>query len=78
MCFITSGLTLKMHGRVGGSPIIGAGLFVGSEIGAATTNSQSIAERVRRLKQTSSDPIVDDTDEARPVPFLRFLIEINP
>lgn len=32
----TSGLGFKMHGRVGDSPIIGAGLFVDNEIGAAT------------------------------------------
>lgn len=32
----TSGLAYKMAGRVGDSPIIGAGLFVDNEIGAAT------------------------------------------
>jgi len=32
----TSGLAFKMHGRVGDSPIIGAGLFVDNEYGAAT------------------------------------------
>ncbi len=32
----TSGLAFKMKGRVGDSPIIGAGLFVDNEIGAAT------------------------------------------
>lgn len=32
----TSGLAFKMHGRVGDSPIIGAGLFVDNEVGAAT------------------------------------------
>lgn len=32
----TSGMAYKMHGRVGDSPIIGAGLFVDNEIGAAT------------------------------------------
>lgn len=32
----TSGAAYKMHGRVGDSPIIGAGLFVDNEIGAAT------------------------------------------
>ncbi|MBL7913426.1 MAG: N(4)-(Beta-N-acetylglucosaminyl)-L-asparaginase precursor [Bacteroidetes bacterium ADurb.Bin397] len=31
----TSGLAYKMHGRVGDSPIIGAGLYVDNEIGAA-------------------------------------------
>lgn len=32
----TSGLMFKMHGRVGDSPIIGAGLYVDNEVGAAT------------------------------------------
>lgn len=32
----TSGLAWKMHGRVGDSPIIGAGLFIDGEIGGAT------------------------------------------
>lgn len=31
----TSGLAYKMHGRVGDSPIIGAGMFVDNEIGGA-------------------------------------------
>ncbi|QJW91833.1 N(4)-(beta-N-acetylglucosaminyl)-L-asparaginase [Spirosoma taeanense] len=31
----TSGLAYKMHGRVGDSPILGAGLFVDNEIGGA-------------------------------------------
>jgi len=33
----TSGLAFKLHGRVGDSPIIGAGLFVDNEVGAATS-----------------------------------------
>lgn len=32
----TSGVAYKMNGRVGDSPIIGAGLFVDNEVGAAT------------------------------------------
>ncbi|SHG22875.1 L-asparaginase [Microbulbifer donghaiensis] len=32
----TSGAAFKMHGRVGDSPIIGAGLYVDNEVGAAT------------------------------------------
>jgi isoaspartyl peptidase/L-asparaginase-like protein (Ntn-hydrolase superfamily) len=32
----TSGLAFKVHGRVGDSPIIGAGLYVDNEIGGAT------------------------------------------
>ena len=31
----TSGAAWKMHGRVGDSPIIGAGLFLDNEVGAA-------------------------------------------
>ncbi|MGH2644108.1 MAG: N(4)-(beta-N-acetylglucosaminyl)-L-asparaginase [Chitinophagaceae bacterium] len=33
----TSGMAFKMHGRVGDSPIIGDGLFVDNNIGAATS-----------------------------------------
>lgn len=36
----TSGMGFKMHGRVGDSPIIGAGLFVDNEVGAATSSGQ--------------------------------------
>ncbi len=36
----TSGMAFKMHGRVGDSPIIGAGLFVDNEVGAATSTGQ--------------------------------------
>ena len=32
----TSGLAYKMRGRVGDSPVIGAGLFVDQEVGVAT------------------------------------------
>lgn len=32
----TSGLAFKVHGRVGDSPIVGAGLFVDGKVGAAT------------------------------------------
>ncbi|MEY3101839.1 MAG: hypothetical protein RL558_116 [Bacteroidota bacterium] len=35
-CCTTSGMAFKMHGRVGDSPIIGAGLYVDGEVGAAT------------------------------------------
>ena len=34
----TSGMAWKMHGRVGDSPIIGAGLYVDNEVGAATAS----------------------------------------
>jgi N4-(beta-N-acetylglucosaminyl)-L-asparaginase len=43
----TSGLGFKMRGRVGDSPIIGAGLFVDNEIGAAT--SSGVGEEVIRI-----------------------------
>jgi N4-(beta-N-acetylglucosaminyl)-L-asparaginase len=43
----TSGMAFKIHGRVGDSPIIGAGLFVDNEIGAAT--STGVGEEVIRI-----------------------------
>lgn len=43
----TSGLAYKMHGRVGDSPIIGAGLYVDNEVGAAT--SSGVGEEVVRI-----------------------------
>jgi N4-(beta-N-acetylglucosaminyl)-L-asparaginase len=42
----TSGMAYKMHGRVGDSPIIGAGLFVDNKVGAAT--SSGVGEEVVR------------------------------
>jgi len=39
----TSGLGFKMRGRVGDSPIIGAGLFVDNEVGAATATGMGEA-----------------------------------
>lgn len=36
----TSGMAYKMRGRLGDSPIIGAGLFVDNEVGAATATGQ--------------------------------------
>lgn len=55
----TSGTAWKMHGRVGDSPLIGAGLFVDNEIGAAagtglgeevirTSGSHLVVESMRR------------------------------
>lgn len=55
----TSGTAWKMHGRVGDSPIIGAGLFVDGEVGAAaatglgeevirTCGSHLVVENMRR------------------------------
>ena len=43
----TSGMAFKMHGRVGDSPIIGAGLFVDNEVGAAT--STGVGEEVVKI-----------------------------
>ncbi|MDO9551174.1 isoaspartyl peptidase/L-asparaginase family protein [Rhodonellum sp.] len=43
----TSGLAFKMHGRVGDSPIIGAGLFVDDEVGAATATG--LGESIIRI-----------------------------
>lgn len=39
----TSGLAYKLHGRVGDSPIIGAGLYVDNEIGAASATGMGEA-----------------------------------
>ncbi len=43
----TSGMSYKLHGRVGDSPIIGAGLYVDNEVGAAT--STGVGEEVIRI-----------------------------
>jgi len=43
----TSGMAYKMHGRVGDSPIIGAGLYVDNEVGAATATGHG--EEVIRM-----------------------------
>ncbi|MFZ8836745.1 MAG: isoaspartyl peptidase/L-asparaginase family protein [Flavobacteriales bacterium] len=42
----TSGVAYKMHGRVGDSPIIGAGLYVDGEVGGATATG--LGEAVMR------------------------------
>jgi N4-(beta-N-acetylglucosaminyl)-L-asparaginase len=42
----TSGMAYKLHGRVGDSPIIGAGLYIDNEIGGAT--STGVGEEVIR------------------------------
>ena len=55
----TSGMAYKIHGRVGDSPIIGAGLFVDGEVGAAcstgtgelvirTVGSHTVVELMRQ------------------------------
>ena len=43
----TSGMAFKMHGRVGDSPLLGAGLFVDNEVGAAT--STGVGEEVMKI-----------------------------
>lgn len=43
----TSGMAYKMRGRVGDSPIIGAGLFVDNEVGAATATG--VGEEVVKI-----------------------------
>lgn len=42
----TSGMAYKLHGRIGDSPIIGAGLYIDNEIGGAT--STGVGEEVIR------------------------------
>jgi len=51
----TSGLANKLHGRVGDSPIIGAGLFVDNEVGAACATG--VGEEV--IKQAGSAMVVE-------------------
>jgi len=43
----TSGMAYKLHGRVGDSPLIGAGLFVDNEVGAACATG--VGEAVIRI-----------------------------
>lgn len=43
----TSGMAFKMRGRVGDSPVIGAGLYVDNEVGAATATG--VGEEVVRM-----------------------------
>jgi len=51
----TSGWAYKMHGRVGDSPIIGAGLFVDNEVGSAAATG--LGEEV--IKTTGSFLVVE-------------------
>jgi N4-(beta-N-acetylglucosaminyl)-L-asparaginase len=51
----TSGAAVKMHGRVGDSPIIGAGLFVDNQVGAACATG--VGEEV--IKQAGSAMVVE-------------------
>ncbi len=54
-CCTTSGLAFKMHGRVGDSPIIGAGLYVDGEVGACSATG--LGEYI--LKSQSSFLVVE-------------------
>ncbi|CAG0910009.1 unnamed protein product [Cyprideis torosa] len=47
----TSGMAYKIHGRVGDSPIIGAGLFVDGDVGAACATG--VGEAVIRVAGSS-------------------------
>ena len=47
----TSGMAYKLHGRVGDSPIIGAGLFVDNEVGAAAATG--VGEEVIKIAGSS-------------------------
>lgn len=54
-CTSTSGLSFKIPGRVGDSPIIGAGLFVDNEVGAAGSTGRGEAN----LQNCSSFLVVE-------------------
>jgi len=58
----TSGLAYKMRGRVGDSPIIGAGLYVDNEVGSAVATG--LGELV--LKQLSSFLVVELMRQGHP------------
>jgi len=58
----TSGLAFKMRGRVGDSPIVGAGLFVDNEVGAAV--SSGVGEEVIRICGTHT--VVEQMRSGRP------------
>ncbi len=75
----TSGMGFKMRGRVGDSPIIGAGLYVDNEVGAATSSGQG--EEVIRI--SGSHLVVEfmrqgkSPEEACKLAIER-LVKINP
>ena len=58
----TSGMAYKLRGRVGDSPIIGAGLYVDNEVGAAT--STGVGEEV--MKVVGSYLVVELMRQGRP------------
>ena len=68
----TSGAAWKMHGRVGDSPLIGAGLYVDNEIGAATATG--LGETV--IKVAGSFLIVESMRNGRsPMEACRIAVE---
>ena len=92
MC-TTSGMGFKMRGRVGDSPIIGAGLFVDNEVGAVTATGQGEevirvcgAHLVTELMRSGLSPVqacekaikrIIERDKARAKDFQVGFIAIN-
>lgn len=75
----TSGMAFKTHGRVGDSPIIGAGLFVDNKVGAAT--SSGVGEEVIRICGTHT--VIEmmrfgHTPEAACKEAIRRIVERDP
>ncbi len=58
----TSGMAWKLHGRVGDSPIIGAGLYVDNEVGAATASG--VGEEM--IRNAASFLVVELMRQGRP------------
>jgi N4-(beta-N-acetylglucosaminyl)-L-asparaginase len=68
----TSGMAYKIRGRVGDSPIIGAGLYVDNEVGAATATG--VGEEVVRIAGTHL--VVEKMREGyTPVDACKFAVE---
>ena len=68
----TSGTSMKMHGRVGDSPIIGAGLYVDNEVGAASATGKG--EEV--IRTTGSHAVVELMRQGRePVQACREIVQ---
>ena len=66
----TSGMAFKMHGRVGDSPIIGGGLFVDDEVGAATSSGvrrgHPHLRDAHRYRTNANGPLARSRLAARP------------
>ncbi len=68
----TSGMAFKLHGRVGDSPIVGAGLYVDNEVGAATASG--VGEEM--LRNAASFLVVEFMRQGRsPMQACRLAIE---